>query len=383
MNTFAVFQTYYQTSLLKSHSASEISWIGTFQAFLLVAFSIVAGPIFDRGHFHTLIIVGTFLTVFGTMMTSLATQYWQIFLAQGFCIGLGAGCIFLPSVALVATYFSTRRALAIGVVASGGSFGSVIYPIIFHRLQPRIGFPWAMRVIGFIILGTLLISIAVMRTRLPPAKKSRAMLDLPAFKNAPFSLFSLGLFLAFAGLYVPIFYIIIFSEVHVHIGNDLSFYLLAVLNGASGFGRILPGLLADRFGALEMIVIFTVASAIFAYIGVVINSLGGLTVFAIFYGFVSGAVVSLPSAVVAAIAPMGLVGTWMGMAFCFAAIGILIGSPIAGTIINVPQNHFAGGFVFSGSVVMAAGVSFAMAKVIRLLEKQKQKTEKAGEAGNE
>ena len=238
-----------------------------------------------------------------------------------------------------------------------------------------------MRVIGFIIPGTLLISIAVMRTRLHPAKKSRAMLDLLAFKNAPISLFSLGLFLAFAGLYVPIFYIIIFSEVHVHVGTDLSFYLLAMLNGASGFGRIFPGLLADQFGALEMIVIFTVASAIFAYIGVVINSLGCLTVFAIFYGFLSGAVVSLPSAVVAAIAPMRLVGTWMGMSFCFAAIGILIGSPIAGTIINVPRNQFAGGFVFSGSVVMAAGVSFAVAKSIILLEKRKQKTEKAGEAG--
>jgi MFS family permease len=67
VNTFGVYQTYYQSSLLADHTASEISWIGTFQAFLLVSLSLVAGPIFDRGHFRILLIVGTFLTVFGIM----------------------------------------------------------------------------------------------------------------------------------------------------------------------------------------------------------------------------------------------------------------------------------------------------------------------------
>jgi MFS family permease len=252
-----VFQTYYQTSILKSHSASEISWIGTFQAFLLVAFSIVAGPIFDRGYFRPLIIVGTFLTVFGTMMTSISTNYWQVFLSQGLCVGLGAGCIFLPSVAIVATYFTTKRALAIGIVASGGSIGSVIYPIVFYRLLSEVGFPWATRTIGFIALATLSISIAVLRSRLPPPKVARSMLDLQAFKNAPFSFFSLGLFLSFAGLYVPIFYIIIFAENHLQIDPNMSFYLLPLLNAASVLGRILPGLWADRFGSLELIITCT------------------------------------------------------------------------------------------------------------------------------
>jgi MFS family permease len=370
VNTFGVFQTYYQTSLLESHSASEISWIGTFQAFLLVAFSLVAGPIFDRGYFRPLIIVGTFLIVFGTMMTSISENYWQVFLSQGLCVGLGAGCIFLPSVAIVATYFTTKRALAIGIVASGGSIGSVIYPIVFYRLLSEVGFPWATRVLGFIALGTLSVSIAVLRSRLPPAKVARSMLDLKAFKNAPFSLFTAGLFLSFAGLYVPIFYIIIYAEKHLHIGPDLSFYFLPILNAASVFGRILPGLWADRFGSLELIIICTFLAAIFAYIGIVVVNLGGLIVFAILYGFVSGAVVSLPSAVVASLAPsMNLVGTWMGMSFCFAGVGILIGNPIAGTIINVPLNEFTGGFIFAGSTVMVAALCYAAAKWGNVVEK--------------
>jgi MFS family permease len=372
VNTFAVYQTYYAADLLSKHSASEISWIGTFQAFLLVFLSLAVGPIFDRGYFYTLIVVGTFLSVFGMMMLSLATEYWQVFLAQGVCVGVGLGCLFLPSVALVATYFTTRRALAIGIVASGGSIGSVIYPIVFYRLQPQIGFPWATRVLGFIALATLAISISVMRTRLPPAKKARAIFDWSAFKNIPFSLFSVGLFLSFAGLYIPIFYIIIWAETHAHIDQDLSFYLLPVLNSFSVFGRIIPGLLADRFGTLESMIVCTLCSSILAYIGIVIDTKGGLIVFAVLYGFVFGAVVSLPSAVVASLVPnLRLVGTWMGMSFVFAATGVLIGNPIAGSIIKVSKNEFSGGFIFSGSLVIGATACFVAAKAITVIQKEK------------
>jgi hypothetical protein len=66
---------------------------------------------------------------------------------------------------------------------------------------------------------------------------------------------------------------------------------------------------------------------------------------------------------------MNLVGTWMGMSFCFAAIGILIGNPIAGTIINLPRNEFTGEFIFAGSTVMVAAICFAAAKWGKAIEK--------------
>ena len=51
-------------------------------------------------------------------------------------------------------------------------------------------------------------------------------------------------------------------------------------------------------------------------------------------------------------------GTWMGMSFSFAGLGLLIGNPIAGIIINVAENKFTGGFIFSASTIIAAGVIF-------------------------
>jgi len=179
---------------------------------MLIVFSIIRGPVFDQGHFGILIVVGTFLVIFGLMMTSLATAYWQLFLAQGVCVGLGAGFLFLPFVAIVATYFTKKRALATGIIAAGSSIGSVIYPIVFRKLRPKIGFGWATRVIGFIGLGMLAISIIVMKTRLPPPKKSRAIVDMAAFRSGLFVLFSAGLFFTFMGLYVPFFDIVVYAE---------------------------------------------------------------------------------------------------------------------------------------------------------------------------
>jgi MFS family permease len=332
-----------------------------------VVFGFIAGPIFDQGYFRTLIITGTFLVVFGMMMTSLATEYWQLFLAQGVVTGLGAGFLFLPSIAIVATYFSTKRALATGITASGGSIGSVIYPVVFHKLQPKIGFAWATRIIGFIALGTLLVSILIMKTRLPPPKHPRRLVDPAALRSLPYMVFNVGIFFSFVGLYIPFFYIIIYAESKLGIQEGLSFYMLAVLNGASVFGRIIPGLLADRFGSLEIITIASVVSAILAFCWLAVDNLGGLVVFCVLYGFISGAVVSLTATVVANFAPgVHLIGTWIGMTLCFASAGLLIGNPIAGSIINAAENKFSGGIIFSACFVAAGAILFVLAGGLRI-----------------
>ncbi|CRG86526.1 Monocarboxylate transporter 13 [Talaromyces islandicus] len=359
INTFGAFQTYYEFNSLKSSSSSSISWIGTVQGFLLIIFGLVGGPAFDKGFYRELIAGGTIFLVFGMMMTSLCTEYYQFFLAQGLCVGLGAGAVFLPSVALVATYFSTKRALATGITAAGGSVGSVIYTIVFRQLQPRLGFPWATRIIGFIALGTLLISLAIMRSRSPrdAAKKARKLVDLSAFQSVPFNICVTGMFVAFIGLYIPFFDIITYAQTHANVSEDMSFYLLSIMNAASALGRIIPGLLADRFGAPIILATLTIFSAILVFAWIAIDTLAGLIVFSILYGFTSGGVVSLPVSTIASFTNhLGQVGTWMGMAFCFNGLGFLIGNPIAGTLINTEKDDYVRAIVFAGATIVGGGI---------------------------
>lgn len=121
VNTFGVYQAYYAIHL--DQSPSNISWIGSIQGYLLLLVGVFTGPLYDMGYFRHLLAVGSVLVVFGMMMTSLCTEYWQLMLAQAFCVGTGCGCIFVPSIAILPTYFSTKKALVTGVAASGSSLG--------------------------------------------------------------------------------------------------------------------------------------------------------------------------------------------------------------------------------------------------------------------
>ncbi|KAL8790010.1 MAG: hypothetical protein Q9195_006559 [Heterodermia aff. obscurata] len=243
-NAYGVFQTYYSTELLTSSTPSAISWIGSIQAFLLLFVGIICGRALDAGYFYHIAFIGGFLEVFGMMMTSLATKYYQVFLAQGICVGLGCGCLFTPSIAIVSTYFSSKRALATGITASGSSVGGVIYPIIVRRMFQTIGFGWAVRTMAFVMLATISIAIFLLRPRIPP-RKSGPLVIWSALKESAYASFVVGLMLAFVAFFVPFFYGQTYA-LNIGTNENLAFYVLSIMNAAGMIGRLLPNALGDK-----------------------------------------------------------------------------------------------------------------------------------------
>ncbi len=191
INSFGSFQTYYTTLLQRS--PSDIAWIGSIQIFLLFFIGTFTGRLTDAGYFRHLLAIGTVLQVIGIFTTAQGTQYWQIFLSQGVLMGLGNGCIFCPSLATLSTYFSKKRALAIGIAATGSATGGLVFPSIVRQLLPTLGFAWTMRVIGFVQVATLLVANIGLRTRLPP-RRSGQIIEWSAFKDPEYSFYAAGSF---------------------------------------------------------------------------------------------------------------------------------------------------------------------------------------------
>lgn len=335
VNSFGVFQTYYETTLLHGrNTSSEISWIGSLQGALLMIMGVISGPLYDAGYFRALLAVGLFLIVLGMFMTSLATAYWHLLLAQGVCVGVGMGLTFLPSTAILAQYFSKKLPLVLGIASAGSPVAGIVFPIIFSRLEPKIGFGWATRVIAFILLALSAVPVAFMHVRVRP-KNKRAVFDKTALTDPGFVVFVAGCFAAFLVLYVPFFYTQLFTIAHGIADDDFAPYLVTFLNVGSVFGRIIPNAAAQRYGSLNMMTVCAGGSAVLAFGWFGTKNLGGLTVFALLYGAFSGGVVSLSPSCLKDLTPdMNRLGARMGMSFFVTGLALLVGTPIAGAILG-------------------------------------------------
>lgn len=366
INAFGVFQQFYKEELLATTDNSTIAWIGTLTSFFLCASPITWGPIYDIGNPRLLVLCGSFFVVFGIMMTSLCTSYYQLILAQGICCGIGGGALFITATSVLPAYFSKKRALAMGISASGSSLGGIIYPIIFTSMQPHHGFPWAVRTIGLISLLTLSIPCIVINP-LPRPPTRRKIFTPALLKDLPFQIMNVATFFGFLGQYIPYFFIEQFALQH-SLTSLNPLYLLIFLNLGSIFGRIIPSLLADLgsksslypslLHPLPILLLTTLSATILAFTWISISSsLPGLIVWCLLYGFFSGAFVSLQGAVVASLTKdLRTIGTRFGVNMFCGAVGILIGSPVGGAIF---PSSWVGAQAFCGGALACATIAVA------------------------
>jgi len=179
-----------------------------------------------------------------------------------------------------------------------------------------------------------MVPILVMRAKVFPSTR-RPFFDFKVLKVIPFDLFSIGAFFGFMGMYIP-FYYLSTNRVTKRVTNEnVCFYLLTIINAASIFGRIVPNFFADVTGPLNIMAPFCLFCGIIAFCWTSLASIGQVVIFCIFYGFFSGTFVSITGPALASLSPdVKLIGTHMGMSFAFAALGLLIGNPVAGVLLD-------------------------------------------------
>lgn len=109
-----------------------------------------------------------------------------MFLSQGFGVGLAIGMTYIPSLGVISHYFQRRRALVMGIAASGSSLGGVIHPIMLNKLfHGPSGFQKGVRYSAAMNLILLFIANCLMRTRLPPRKGGNMFAGTGAFARDP------------------------------------------------------------------------------------------------------------------------------------------------------------------------------------------------------
>jgi MFS family permease len=172
----------------------------------------------------------------------------------------------------------------------------------------------------------------------------------------------IALFFMFLGMFTPLFYLPTYA-VSRGMTSTLAGYLLAILNAASTFGRIIPGVLADKYGRLNMFALGGISSGIVIFFMNSATNNAGLIVYAVFFGFVSGMIISGASAAFSMCTddPRDI-GTYMGMGMSISALGGLIGPPINGAIVDRYQSFFQVAML-SGTLCVVGGIVAALTKL--------------------
>lgn len=328
----------------------------------------IVGMAYDNYGPRYILLLGTFLHVFGLMMASISTKYYQFLLAQGICSSLGASMIFYPAMSTLATWFFKRRALAYGVVAAGSSVGGVVIPIMVQHLLPKAGFGWTMRGVAFLILFLMVFANLAVRSRIPPHPQPVGIRDfINPLKEIPFLLTTLAFFFFFMGMFLPINYLISqASQSPINMSASLAAYLIPILNAVSFFGRTIPGYTGDKIGRYNVLIVLTFFTGIIDLaLWLPSRANAPLIVFAALYGFSSGAFVSLGPALVAQITPdVRRIGTRTGTMFAITSVAALVSNPIGGALLDRWNGAYTGMQIYCGVMQMASAVLLLSARVV-------------------
>ncbi|GME28247.1 uncharacterized protein K452DRAFT_234891 [Neofusicoccum parvum] len=350
-SAFGLFQSHWMTRFQKS--AADISWIGSLSLFLLFFLGTLSGSVMDRGHFRSILVVGCIFQLLGVFASSVVSQYWQLLLSQGIVQGIGNGLLFTPCVALVSTYFEKKRGFALSLAACGAPVGGIVFPVITQQLSPRIGYPWTIRIMGFIILFNVVLILALARPR--KMKHSRGpLIDFDAFKAPIYLFFSIGIFFVLWGVYIAYFYTTTFGKEVIGISDASSLTLLMVLNAVGIPGRIVPAYMADRyFGTFNTLLPFVGGASVMLFAWIRVYSTGSFYAFVTIYGICANAVQTLfPSTLSQLNTDMSKMASHVGMVFTVGSIACLTGPPIAGCLIDLGKGSYLYAQLFGGSSVM-------------------------------
>ncbi|OKL61552.1 hypothetical protein UA08_03458 [Talaromyces atroroseus] len=185
-------------------------------------------------------------------MASLSTNFWQLFLSQGICMGLGFGLIFSPVLSLMSIYFTSHRSLAVALAATGSANGGLVFPDI--------------RV---------------------PRRKSGPIVEWSFFQEPAYLLFTIQLL----------------GPLHRFLLHRQLVDLILSINGAGIFARTIPKYLADCFtGPLNILIPSTLLSSVLPWCWINVTDSKILYTFVPFYGAFASSTQSLFPATLATIA---------------------------------------------------------------------------------
>lgn len=373
---FSVFLKPLLTEFGWSRAAASVAYS---LSFLVMAISaIIMGWLTDKfGPRLVIMVFGSFLGICYILMYGIS-NLWQFQLNYGVLAGIGASTLNVPVMVTLSRWFYKRRGLIIGVVQAGMGIGGMIFTPLAGWLVVQYGWRIAYLVLGIVTLTGIFIAGFFLKRdpeeigQLPYGVDKNPLLEVKSINlQQEYGRFSLREalqsreFWIIAGLYFTFGFCRSAFTGHItaHV-QDLGFGLidganvLAVIIGASLFGRVGMGRVADIIGNKPSFILSFAGTTISLMIGLIARDLWMLYLFALIFGVAWGNQAVLRFTLTSETFGPSSLGVLMGTLGFVESVAAMFGSYFAGYVFDVFGNYklvFWTGIAISfGGTILAA-----------------------------
>jgi MFS family permease len=296
------------------------------------------GMLMDRLGPRIVLLAGSSVLGLGLVLASHASTVGSFQFFYGVLVGVGGGAIFAPLMATVTGWFDRHRSLAVSLVSAGMGVAPMTVAPIAAYLVSRYDWRFAQLSIGLAVWVLLLpAAFLVRRAPVPAADDSgpRAagspMTARAALTSPQFVALALTYFLCCATHSGPLFHTVSYAvSCGLSVVAAVSIYSVEGLAGLAG--RIVFGLLGDRFGASRTFVFGLLLQAIAAGSYYFVREQSGFYSVAVVFGFAYAGVMPLYAVLMRENFPLSIIGTVIGAASMASSLGMALG-PLAGGLI--------------------------------------------------
>ncbi|OIW22975.1 MFS general substrate transporter [Coniochaeta ligniaria NRRL 30616] len=362
--SFGIYQALYQsmtneeTTPFHGASSAEIGLIGTLSVSVMTILAPFA--VAWTHHLSPQVVVCSGGVLFGlaNVLTSFGKALWHFQLAQGLLLGVGSCLAYMPSMTVAPTWFTARRALAMGIVSSGTGIGGLIWAPVTDACIKSMDFRDTLRLTGALAAALICAAGAALdwepSTVTAPKTNDSKTVRLQGFfrgllpgweiaKQRTFIAQALGAALQSAAYYTPVFFLASYAKTLGYSDSDGANFT-AVSNACNAIGKISVGLLADRVGRLNLFFLTTFLSAAVTLglwvpstvVGVAHPALGKALFlgFTVLYGLFASAYVSLFPAALVELFGLQQLRHVSGVMYMVQGMAALVGTPVAGVTVR-------------------------------------------------
>ena len=325
------------------------------------------GALSDRFGPRIVVLSGALLLGLGLALASRASSLLEFQLIYGIVVGIAAGAVFAPMIATVTGWFDRHRSLAVSLVSAGmGVAPMTISPFAQWLISAH---DWRTAMLTIAIGAWVLLVPAALLVRRPPEEAAASSPGMPseggkgmtvaqALRSPQFIVLSLTFFCCCAAHSGPIFHTVSYAlACGLPAMTAVTIYSVEGLAGLGG--RILFGLLGDRFGARRVVVAGLMVQAVGAGSYYFTRDAGEFYAVAILFGMAYGGVMPLYAVLAREYFPMRIMGTVFGGAAMVSSLGMALGPAAGGWIFDTFHGY---GYLYIASLGMGlAAVAIALA----------------------